>query len=593
MMKLDLASLAEAYRNGQSVHDTVSHVLQQIARSATNPVWISRVSEDALRQRALQLAAMDSATLPLYGVPFAIKDNIDLAGLPTTAGCPAFAYSPDRSAVVVQKLLDAGAIAIGKTNLDQFATGLTGTRSPYGICRNAFDDRYISGGSSSGSAVAVALGEVSFSLGTDTAGSGRVPAAFNNLVGYKPTLGRLSTQGMVPACRTLDAISVFSLTPADAARIAQVVAGFDPGDPWSRRPPLAVKRGWSRQEAFRFGVPLPAQREFFGNTGYAHLFESSIDRCVALGGVPVPLDIEPLLQVARLLYEGPWVAERYLAAESLLASDPDAIHPVTRQIIGAGPNFNALDAFRAQYRLRELAAQAAGFWQAVDALLLPTAATHYTIEEVSAQPLQLNSNLGRYTNFVNLLDLAAVAVPAGFTQHGLPFGVTLLAQAWQDEDLLHLAGRLHAGEADAAPAGSAVPQMGSTIDVAVCGAHMSGLPLNHQLTERSAWQITTTRTAPEYRLYALPGGPPARPGLVRVASGGAAIDMEIWRMPEENFGSFMACVRSPLGIGLVKTASGTQVCGFLCEAVAIAGALDISQHGGWRNYLTQQGLPAQ
>jgi allophanate hydrolase len=592
MMPLDLASLAEAYRGGQSVHETLNHLLEQIAASDANPVWISRVSEAALRQRAEQLAAMDPGSLPLYGVPFAIKDNIDLAGLPTTAGCPAFAYQPRTSAAVVKKLLDAGAIAIGKTNMDQFATGLVGTRSPYGICRNAFDERYIAGGSSSGSAVAVALGQVSFALGTDTAGSGRVPAAFNNLIGYKPTLGLLSTRGMVPACRTLDAISIFSTTAGDAARVAHVISGFDAEDPWSRHPQRAGKRGWSRQEKFRFGVPLPAQRDFFGNTEYARLFEASIHRCISMGGMPAEIDIEPLLEVARLLYEGPWVAERYLTAEALLETTPAAVHSVTRQIIEAGRTPSALDAFRAQYRLRELSALAAGIWQSMDVLLLPTAGTHYTIEEVSAQPLQLNTNLGRYTNFVNLLDLAAVSIPAGFTQRGLPFGVTLMAPAWQDEELLSLAGRVHTGSSNI-PGTDDLPRLPGMIDIAVCGAHMSGLPLNRQLTERGAWQIAATRTAPEYRLYALPGGPPARPGLVRVAEGGVAINMEIWRMPEEHFGSFMGCVRSPLGIGMVQTASGEPVCGFLCEAVAAAGAQDISSHGGWRNYLAQQATTGQ
>lgn len=590
-MQLDLASLAAAYRNGHKVHDTVSHVLQQIARSDSNPIWISRVSEAALRSRADELAAVDPASLPLYGVPFAIKDNIDLAGLPTTAACPAFAHDPAASAAVVQKLLDAGAIAVGKTNMDQFATGLVGTRSPHGACRNSFDAAYISGGSSGGSAVAVALGQVSFALGTDTAGSGRVPAAFNNLIGYKPTLGLLSTRGLVPACRSLDALSVFSFTAGDAALIAQVAAGFDAQDPWSRHPQPG-KRGWSRQQSLRFGVPLPAQREFFGNSEYARLFEASIRHCESIGGTPVEIDIEPLLQTARLLYEGPWVAERYLVAQHLLESVPDALHPVTRQIIEAGRNPGALDAFRAQYRLRELAASASSIWQSIDVLLLPTAGTHYTIDEVDAAPLQLNSNLGRYTNFVNLLDMAAVAVPAGFTWRGLPFGVTLIAPAWQDNDLLNLAARIHPAATttlgtDATwPAESlAPPATPAMIDVAVCGAHMSGLPLNHQLKERSAWLVSTTKTAPVYRLYALPGGPPARPGLVRVAQGGVAIEMEIWRMPEENFGSFMGCIRSPLGIGIVQTASGQQVPGFLCEAVAIKGARDISNLGGWRNYL--------
>jgi allophanate hydrolase len=595
MMQLDLASLASAYRSGQTVHDTVTHVLQQMDRSTTNPIWISRVDETRLRQRAEELAAMDPASLPLYGVPFAIKDNIDLAGLPTTAGCPAFAYQPPHCATVVQKLLDAGAIAIGKTNLDQFATGLVGTRSPYGICRNSFDAAYIAGGSSSGSAVAVALGQVSFALGTDTAGSGRVPAAFNNLIGYKPTMGLLSTLGMVPACRSLDAISIFSLTANDAALVAQTAAGFDANDPWSRRLQLADGRGWARQQKFRCGVPLPAQRDFLGNHEYARLFEASIDHCLAMGGAAVEIDIEPLLQVARLLYEGPWVAERYLTVQKLLEADPDSIHPVTRQVIEPGRNHSALAAFRAQYRLRELAAAAGSIWQAVDVLLLPTAGTHYTVEEIAAAPLQLNSNLGRYTNFVNLLDLAAVAVPAGLTRSGLPFGVSLIAPAWQDDDLLHFAARLHPAANQTLGAGASWPQepgnsplMTATIDIAVCGAHMSGLPLNHQLTGRGAWQIASTHTSPDYRLYALPGGSPARPGLVRVSQDGVAIDMEIWRMPEEHFAAFVRAIPSPLGVGQVRSQDGTLTCGFLCEAVAVAQAEDISHHGSWRNYLARQ-----
>lgn len=591
-MQLDLASLARAYRSGTSVHDVMTHVLQQIMRDAENPVWISRVSEKALRLRADQLAAIDPRSLPLYGVPFAIKDNIDLAGLPTTAGCPAFAREPGTSATVVRKLLDAGAIAIGKTNMDQFATGLVGTRSPYGVCRNSFNERYIPGGSSSGSAVAVALGQVSFALGTDTAGSGRVPAAFNNVVGYKPTLGLLSTDGMVPACRTLDAISIFALTAGDAGAIAEVASGLDAQDPWSRPSQAASHRGWARRNAFRFGVPLPAQREFFGNSEYARLYEASIQHCRAVGGTAVEIDIAPLLEVARLLYEGPWVAERYLAAQTLLETNPGVIHPVTRQIIEAGRLPSALDAFRAQYRLRELSAAATHLWQSIDVLLLPTAGTHYTIEEVAAAPVQLNSNLGRYTNFVNLLDLAAVAVPSGITRDNLPFGVSLIAPAWQDNDLLTLAGRMHAGACDRLGTAASwptepllPPEAAATIDIAVCGAHMSGLPLNHQLTDRGAWQIAATRTSTDYRLYALPGGPPARPGLVRVAQGGVAIDIEIWRMPEEHLASFVRGIPAPLGIGQVRNQAGIQSCGFLCEAVAVVQAVDISHYGSWRNYL--------
>lgn len=594
VMQLDLASLARAYRSGRhTVHDTVDHVLQRIARHASNPIWISRFSEAALRMRADQLAAADPRSLPLYGVPFAIKDNIDLADLPTTAACPAFSFEPRRSAAVVQRLIDAGAMAVGKTNLDQFATGLVGTRSPYGICRNSFDEACIAGGSSSGSAVALALGQVSFSLGTDTAGSGRIPAAFNNLIGYKPTLGLLSTRGMLPACRSLDAISIFALTAPDAAVVAQTAAGFDAADPWSRPTQYSRRRGWSRQQRFRFAVPLPEQLEFFGNHEYAHLFEAAVQRCGSLGGTAVPVDIEPLLRVAKLLYEGPWVAERYLATQKLIESDPQAMLPVTRQIITAGRDATALDAFRAQYQLRELAAAASPIWHCADALLLPTAGTHYSIAEVNAAPVQLNSNLGRYTNFVNLLDLAAVAVPAGFTTRGLPFGVSLIGMAWQDDDLLRLAARLQRASVGSLGACDAAwpedqeswPCAAATIDVAVCGAHMSGLPLNHQLTERGAWQVSSTCTSPDYRLYALPGGPPARPGLVRVPEGGVRIDIEIWRMPEEHFASFVRGIPAPLGMGQVTSASGTQTCGFLCESFALAQAADISHFGGWRNYL--------
>ena len=559
-------------------------------------IWISQVSDDSLRTRARQLDGIDPASLPLYGIPFAIKDNIDFAELPTTAACPAFAYQPPASAPVVQALLDAGAIALGKTNLDQFATGLVGTRSPHGACRNAFDPEYLSGGSSSGSAVAVALGLASFALGTDTAGSGRVPAAFNNLVGYKPTLGLLSMRGVVPACRTLDTVSVFALTAEDAERIGKIAARFDAGDPWSRAMPRAAKRGWSSGK-FTFAVPGDAQLEFFGNDAYGWLFVEAIDQLRSMGGEPREVDISSLLETARLLYEGPWVAERYLATEKLMESNPEAMLPVTRGIIQGGAAPRALDAFRATYRLQALRRAAAPLWESCDLLLLPTAATHYRIADVEANPVALNSNLGRYTNFVNLMDLAAVAVPAGFTPAGLPFGVSLIAPAGSDADLLSLAGRVQragAGTMGAtrlplppAPAiSSAAPE--GLVDVMVCGAHLSGLPLNPQLRERGARCIATTRTAPVYRFYALPGGPPFRPGLIQVPEGGVAIDVEVWRMPIEHFGSFVAGIPAPLGIGKVRLEDGSLVSGFLCEATAVAGAEDISALGGWRQYLSSR-----
>jgi allophanate hydrolase len=595
-MSLDLTldALASAYRTGALTPAAlVEKLIVERRKHSAHNIWISVVTDDALRARARELADRQPQSLPLYGVPFAIKDNIDYAALPTTAGCADFAYRAAESNPVVQALIDAGAIAIGKTNLDQFATGLVGTRSPYGICTNAFDPTYISGGSSSGSAVAVALGLASFSLGTDTAGSGRVPAAFNNLVGYKPTLGSLSMRGVVPACRSLDAMSIFALTAEDAARVAEVAVKFDASDAWSRPAKLPARRGWGSGGKFQFAVPKAAQLEFFGNADYPELFGASVQRLIGLGGERHEVDIEPLLETARLLYEGPWVAERYLATESLLATRPHAMLEVTRQIISGGATPKALDAFRAQYRLRELIRRAAPIWDAAHLLLLPTAGTHYRIADEQADPLRLNSTLGRYTNFVNLMDLAAVAVPAGFTPARLPFGVSLIAPAWSDTDLLALAGRLQrAGVATLGatslplPAAAPATAVGAgLVDVMVCGAHMSGLPLNKQLLERGAWQVSTTRTAPIYRFYALPGGPPFRPGLVQVREGGVAIDVEVWRMPVEHFGSFVAGIPAPLGIGKVRLEDDSSVSGFLCESLAVTDAADISALGGWRQYL--------
>lgn len=595
-LSLDIRSLAEGYRSGQL--DPVSVAQELLARrdaEADLGIWITPLPAAELLARAESLRSRDPASLPLYGIPFAIKDNIDLAGLPTTAACPDFAYTPRESAFVVQRLMDAGAIPVGKTNLDQFATGLVGTRSPYGVCRNSFDRDYVSGGSSSGSAVAVALGLASFSLGTDTAGSGRIPAAFNNLVGWKPSCGALSTRGMVPACQSLDAMSVFALTAEDAWRVAGVARAFDAADPWSRRRETPVNANWSLRPGIRIGVPLPSQREFFGNKAYADLFESSIERAAGLGCVIVPVDIEAFLETARLLYEGPWVAERHIATEPLIVEHPEAMLPVTRQIIEAGARATATEAFRAQYRLQALKAATAGVWRDIDTMLLPTAGDHHRIDEDLADPIRLNSRLGRYTNFVNLLDLAAVAVPAGFTPRGMPFGVTLIAPAWQDPDLLRLGARLQRSALDRAGAttlplpreeGFSFVEEDDSIDVAVCGAHLSGLPLNGQLTSRGARRVETTHSANCYRLVLLPGDAPRRPGMVRVANGqGVRVDVEIWRVPAAQFGSFVAGIPSPLGIGKLQLADGREVCGFVCEGLAAQNAVDISHFGGWRAYL--------
>jgi allophanate hydrolase len=589
---LEIRTLVRAYRSGElRVREVAERVLARIDAAPERNVWIARLPHESVMAYVGALERRSPDELPLYGVPFAIKDNIDLAGVPTTAACPEFVYVPHRSATVVQRLIEAGAIPVGKTNLDQFATGLVGTRSPYGACRNSFDPAYISGGSSSGSAVAVATGLVSFALGTDTAGSGRVPAAFNNIIGLKPSCGLLSTRGVVPACRSLDSVSIFALTAADAEAVLDVAHGFDAADPFSKPIQLAQPK----TEPLRIGIPPPDQLEFFGDTAYRTLYEASCERAKSLGASLVRVDIAPFLAAARLLYEGPWVAERYAAIQDFIASSPQALHPVTRQIIEGGARPSAVEAFKAQYRLQELKRLTSAVWREIDLLLVPTTGTIYRIDAVLADPLRLNTHLGFYTNFVNLLDLSAIAVPAGFRPDGLPFGVTFVAPAAQDRTLLAWAARFHPASVTQLGALSAsVPppqpreSVATDIRVVVCGAHMSGLPLNRQLTERHARFVCATRTAPHYRLYALPGGPPLRPGLVRVATGGAAIDVEVWSVPQEHFGSFVAGIPAPLGIGKVELADGTQVCGFVCEAYAVVQAEDISHFGGWRAYLARR-----
>ncbi len=590
-ISLDIASLRRLYQSGGLTPlALVDELLARMRGEDSHHVWISRLAADALRTYAGNLEGKDVAALPLYGIPFAIKDNIDLAGLPTTAACPEFAYTPERHATVVQRLIDAGAIPLGKTNLDQFATGLNGTRSPYGACRNAFDPDFISGGSSSGSAVAVALGLASFALGTDTAGSGRVPAAFNNLIGHKPSCGALSTRGVVPACRSLDAVSIFALTAEDAERVLAVAAGFDPADAYSRQ--LAPSGfDFGRAGEFRFGVPMAKDLEFFGNGEAERLFAEAVQRMRALGGVAVEIDLAPFLDTARLLYDGPWVAERYLAIQAFFDAQPDKVFPPVREIIGGGRAIGAADTFAHLYKLRALKRVCDAVWHDVDVMLTPTAGTIYRIADMEADPIRLNSSLGYYTNFMNLLDLAATAVPAGFQRDGLPFGVTLFAPPHQDGPLLHLAdrmqrasgGRLGAGDAVLPPAATTAGLPSGQVRVAVVGAHLSGLPLNGQLRERRARLVATTATAPAYRLYALADG--RRPGLVRVDGDGAAIACEVWDMPLEHFGSFVAGIPAPLGIGRLELADGSWVSGFICEPIGIADARDITAYGGWRAWL--------
>ncbi|SHL59684.1 allophanate hydrolase [Nitrosospira sp. Nsp11] len=613
----DIPSLLQRYASGELTPSQMVEAVHAAIQDDTT-VWIHKLPLETLRRYAREVEArgrtMDKGALPLYGIPFAVKDNIDLAGVPTTAGCPGFAYTPQRSATVVQRLIDAGAIPIGKTNLDQFATGLNGTRSPYGACCNTFNFDYISGGSSSGSAVALAKGWVCFSLGTDTAGSGRVPAAFNNLVGYKPTRGWLSTRGVVPACRSLDCVSIFALTADDAGRVLEVTASFDAEDIYSRErqggrgPDSATQR--FLEHRFRFGIPRKDQSQFFGNREYERLFNEAIVKLQGLGGKSVEIDFGPFLEAARLLYEGPWVAERYAAIQQFFDSRSEQIIAPVREIIGSAKRYSAADAYNGVYRLNGLKRQTDRIWTEVDCLLTPTAGTIYTIQAMQQDPIRLNANLGYYTNFMNLLDYSAVAVPAGFQGDGLPFGITLSAPAHHDEALLHLAGRLQ--QAYALPLGATgIPlreevlpehllirssseaprsdQQPGHVRVAVCGAHLSGLPLNGQLISRSGRLVLSTTTSPDYKLYALPGGPPYRPGLVRVERNeqGTAIEVEVWELPTQEFGSFVAGIPAPLGIGTITLANGDIVQSFLCEGYAVADAEDISRFGGWRDYMQQ------
>jgi allophanate hydrolase len=531
---------------------------------------------------------------PLSDLKFAIKDNMDVLGLPTTAACPAFSYCPQANAAVVQKLLDAGASLLGKTNLDQFACGLNGTRSPFGAVPNAFNAAYVSGGSSSGSAYVVATGQVDFALGTDTAGSGRVPAGLNNIVGIKPSKGLISTRGVVPAAQSVDCVSIFARTVDVAARALQAAAGYDPLDPFSRQLTLASS---ALPVQFRFGVPsvLP----FFGDSLAEAEFHQAIGNLRELGGTPITIDYTPLAGAAALLYESALVAERYAAVRSFFdAHEGDVIEPV-RSILAGGRAYSAADLYEAQVKLRAFGQQAAAMWNHIDVLLVPTAPTHYTIAQMQADPVVLNRNLGAYTNFVNLLDYAAISVPSSIRADGLPFGITLIGPCGSDWQLAELGQRYHhrtgllQGALDVPlPATQTLPGIQpittprASVKVAVVGAHLSGMPLNSQLTERSATLVLSTETSPEYKLFALPGTVPPKPGLLRVAPGqGARIAVEVWDMPIAQYGSFVALIPSPLGIGTLTLADGSTAQGFVCEPQALQGALDITHLGGWRAYI--------
>jgi allophanate hydrolase len=548
--------------------------------------WISRVPDEELLQQARQIDERSAAgeTLPLAGVPIAIKDNIDVVGLETTAACPPFAYRPESSAPVVERLVAAGAIVLGKTNLDQFACGLVGTRTPYGSLGCVFNRAYLSGGSSSGSAVLVGAGVVPLALGSDTAGSGRVPAAFNNLVGIKPTRGRWSSRGLVPACRSLDCITAFTKDVEDAAFVDSIVAHFDPQDPFSRRTPAPTRRFGS---SFRVGVPAPAQLRDLAPEDRT-CYHAALERLSSIGGVPIEVDVTALLEAARLLYDGPWVAERTAILESLLDTNPAAIHPAVRAIVQAGKGVSGVDTFRGMYALQRHARSAEELWNLVDVLVMPTTPTIYRRSEVLAEPMALNAHLGVYTNFVNLLDLSAISLPAGFRQNGTGVGVSLIASAWSDSALLELAARYEQAGALPAPPELDVRPDSQKIQLAVVGAHLAGMPLHWQLTARAARLVRRARTAAAYRLFAMTADTPPRPALVHCGPGGNPIELEIYELDVSAFGSFVAEVRPPLAIGTVVLEDGTSVCGFVAEPRATTNALDITAHGGWRAYLAKR-----
>jgi len=599
---LDIPSLHTAYRNSDLTPDAViDHILLTSPQYDDRNIWIRQLSKAEIQPYLDSLNTKNIDDLPLFGIPFAIKDNIDLANIPTTAGCPDFSYTPTKHAHIVNELINAGAIPIGKTNLDQFATGLVGTRSPepWGPCGNSFNPEYISGGSSAGSSVAVALGLATFSLGTDTAGSGRVPAMLNNLYGHKPSRGLFSMNGVVPACRSLDCPSIFALSASDAHQVFNVAASFDSEDSYSRKNPYSnTHRYWGMPSSMpKIAIPRKENLNFFGNGDAATLFNKTVLQWRELGAHVEVVDIESLLEAAKLLYAGPWVAERYAAIEDLMLNKPDTVHPVVHNIVVQAEQKTSVETFQFEYKMQHYRAIAKEMFAQFDFLLTPTAPTTYTIEEVLENPIELNSNMGYYTNYMNLLDLAGIAIPAGFMSNGQPFGTTLIAPAMQDQKLLSYAHLWQhtldctTGALDQKPKHPDVKTFAdqSSIEIAVCGAHLSGMPLNWQLTERGASLIKKSLTSKNYKMFALAGVPPERPGLFRDDSkDSASIEIEIWSMPAAELGTFLANIPAPLGLGKLETEDGDWVTGFICESYGEQGATDITEFGSWRKYINSK-----
>lgn len=563
--------LENAYRSGLlSPRDVVASIFKRITEADNPNVWIHLLSEAELEPYLERLDSVDPESLPLYGIPFAIKDNIDLVGVPTTAACPAYAYTPEYSAPVVEQLIEAGAIPIGKTNLDQFATGLVGVRTPYGAPRNPYAPERVPGGSSCGSAVALSEGMVTFSLGTDTAGSGRVPAAFNKLWGVKPSKGRLSTTGLVPACRSLDCISIFALNAADSQAVLKVAEGYDVEDAYSHETfdaPLLVSK--------MIGIPQAEQLMFFGDAGYQAAWVNAVHALQAKGWEVVEIDFEPFLKAARLLYEGPWVSERTTVLQDFLKTNADDFFPATRSIIAGGVDNTACEAFAAAYKLADLKRESEAVWEGLAAIVTPTAGGFPTLAELEADPIGPNSQLGYYTNFMNLLDLCAVATPAGETESGLPFGITWIAPRDSDKALIEIA--------DKGP--TVLTEEDETLSILLFGAHMKGLPLNKQVVNLGGEFVAAVQTAAQYKMIYLPDPAPHRPGIIRVGEGGFSIAAEEWRLPKASLGTLLESIQQPLGLGQIELLDGRKVHGFLCEAAAAANAKDISSTGGWRGFL--------
>ncbi len=591
---LTLDSLRAAYAGGLSPLDLADEVIRRREAWPDPAVFIAVTDAEALRAEAgaLLARAPEPNSLPLWGVPFAVKDNIDATPLPTTAACPAFAYLPEVDATAVAKLRAAGALMIGKTNLDQFATGLNGTRSPYGAPRCVFDADYVSGGSSSGSAVAVAAGICAFALGTDTAGSGRVPAMFNNIVGVKPTPGLVSNAGLVPACRSIDVITVFAPSVADAVTVRRLMDGYDDSDPFSRP---AVPAGIPPKP--RIGVLEGAEREFYGDAEKEALYEAAIARAQALGATIVPIDYAPFREAASLLYDGPFVAERLAAIDGFLATNAEDFDPTVRKIVEGAIGKTAAEAFKGRYQLEEYIQKVRPVWEAVDFLMLPTSPTTATVAAMLADPVGENSKFGRYTNFANLMGLASIAVPTGFGASGLPAGVMLVGPAFTDDALAPFAAAMHEAAASGLgrdrtapvppPPAPFAPE--GWIPLVVVGAHLSGMPLNWQLTGPGGVLLGVRTTSPAYRLYALPGTVPPKPGLAHEPGfDGPGIKVELWALPPAAFGAFTAAIPAPLGIGKILLADGSSVPGFLCEGYALEGAEEITEFGGWRAYLARE-----